>query len=376
MGGKSKSAPAPPDPNVVSAAQTATNNATAQYNANLNRYDQTTPYGSQTWTQNGKNPDGSPKWASNISLTPDAQSAVTNSMHNASALSGVEGQYINQIGSQLAKPLDTSGITKYQTSVNGGDLDGARQQAQDAIYQRQTAMLDPQYKTQQTQLASQLAQQGITQGSDAYNTAMESFGRQRDFAYGQARDSAVTGGNDYANQQFQQGATNANLNNAAAGSQLQQLLALRNQPFNELSALQSGSQVQTPQFQSSGTVSTPASNISGDIYNSYQGQLDNASSSNAGSNAMMGGLFSLGGSALSSGMFNGLFSASDRRVKKDVTRIGDRSGLPLYAFRYLWEDDSSAVHVGHMADEVAEKAPHAVIRGPEGFDIVNYGALQ
>lgn len=311
MGGKSK-APAAPDPNAVSTAQTQANQATAQYNANLNRTDTSTPYGSQTWTQTGTNPDGSPKWSSSFQLA---------------------GQY--------ATPMDTSSIGT------------ANQAAQDAVYKRATSTLDPQYQQMQTQLTSQLAQQGITQGSDAYNTAMANFARQRDSAYENARNDSITQGDQYGMQQ------------------LQQLLAIRNQPLSELNSLESGMQFLKPS-----TVSTPASNISGDIYNSYQGTLDGTSSNNAGSNALMGGLFSLGGSALSSGMFNNLFSASDRRVKRDVTRIGERHGLPLYAFRYVWEDGTSQLHVGHMADEVAERLPDAVVRGPEGFDLVNYSRVE
>lgn len=312
MGGKSKSVPAPPDPYKVSAAQTQTNQNTAQYNANLNRVDKVTPYGSQTWQQVGTNPDGSPKWQSNFALS---------------------GQY--------ASPMDTSAIGT------------ANHEAQDAVYKRATSTLDPQYEQRQRQLESQLAQQGLTQGSAGYNTAMDNFARERDSAYENARNDSITQGDQYGAQQ------------------LQQLLAIRNQPLSEAGAIQSGMQFQNP-----GTVSTPASNLSGDIYNSYQGQLDGASSKNAGSNALMGGLFSLGGSALSSGMFNNLFSASDRRVKKDITRIGARSGLPLYAFRYVWEDDSDAVHIGHMADEVRKAVPDAVIRGPAGFDLVNYSRVE
>lgn len=311
MGGKSK-APAAPDPYKVSAAQTQTNQDTAQYNANLNRVDKTNPYGSQTWTQTGTNPDGSPKWSSNVSL-----------------------------GGQYATPMDTSSVGT------------ANHEAQNAVYQRATATLDPQYHQMETQLKSQLAQQGIPEGSDAYTTAMNNFTRQRDSAYENARNDSITQGDQYGQQQ------------------LQQLLAIRNQPLSELGAIQSGMQFQNP-----GTVSTPASNLSGDIYNSYQGKLDATSSNNAGSNALMGGLFSLGGSALSSGMFNNLFSASDRRVKKDVTRIGERHGLPLYAFRYLWEDDTCRVHIGHMADEVAARVPAAVVRGPAGFDLVNYSRVE
>ena len=47
-------------------------------------------------------------------------------------------------------------------------------------------------------------------------------------------------------------------------------------------------------------------------------------------------------------------------------------GLPLYAFRYLWE---AAERVGYMADEVRAVAPWAVFRaGP--FEAVDYAALR
>ena len=67
----------------------------------------------------------------------------------------------------------------------------------------------------------------------------------------------------------------------------------RNQPINEITALLSGSQVQAPNF-----VNTPQNQIagtdySGNVYRSYQGQLDAYKQQQANSNAMMGGLFGL-----------------------------------------------------------------------------------
>lgn len=339
MGGKS-SAPAAPDPYAVSNAQTQSNQQTAAYNASLNRYNQTTPFGSQTWTQNGANADGSPNWSSNISLTPTAQATLDNSMQSALGMSQLQRQFQGAVGSQLGSSLDTSSIGT------------ANQAAQDAVYKRATSTLDPQYQQQQTALDSRLAQQGITQGSDAYNVAQNNFARQRDSAYENARNDSITQGDQYGQQQ------------------LMQLLAIRNQPLDELNALRSGSQVQTPNFQATPGVSMPGTNLSGNVYNSYQGQLDAASSGNAGSNALMGGLFSLGGSALQSWY-------SDRRLKRDVCAIGCAvNGLAVYAFRYLWDADDGAPRVGHMADEVRERFPHAVARDADGFDLINYGALQ
>jgi hypothetical protein len=45
---------------------------------------------------------------------------------------------------------------------------------------------------------------------------------------------------------------------------------------------------------------------------------------------------------------------SDRRLKRDVVRVGaTQGGTPLYRFKYLWDD---AEHVGVMADEAPPEA--------------------
>lgn len=103
-------------------------------------------------------------------------------------------------------------------------------------------------------------------------------------------------------------------------------------------------------------------------------------SSNIGSSLLGGGLLgstlfpkilgsgvsSLGGSAIGAG----LSLLSDRRMKKDIKRIGTLdNGLPVYTFRY--KHDPAAVQVGCMADEVKELRPDAVTNHG-GIDFVNY----
>jgi hypothetical protein len=61
---------------------------------------------------------------------------------------------------------------------------------------------------------------------------------------------------------------------------------------------------------------------------------------------------------------------SDRRLKRDISRIGTlKNGLPVYLFRYRW---SEGLRVGLMADEVEQVHPEAVLDGPLGFKLVNY----
>lgn len=66
-----------------------------------------------------------------------------------------------------------------------------------------------------------------------------------------------------------------------------------------------------------------------------------------------------------------IFASSDRRLKRDIKRIGTtRGGHALYRFRYLWSDEPC---IGVMADEVAH-VPGAVLN-VGGFDMVDYACL-
>jgi hypothetical protein len=79
----------------------------------------------------------------------------------------------------------------------------------------------------------------------------------------------------------------------------------------------------------------------------------------------MSGLMGLGG-ALGSAWLR-----SDRRLKSHVVRIGTHPlGIGIYAY-----DIGGARDVGVMAEEVLTVRPEAVMRGTDGFLMVNYGRL-
>jgi hypothetical protein len=90
-------------------------------------------------------------------------------------------------------------LTAYRELANrpGPRLDEEyRQQVQDALYRRQTAELDPRYQQQQIDLETQLANQGVMRGSEAWTKAYEDFNRVKDRAYGDALDRSITGGGE------------------------------------------------------------------------------------------------------------------------------------------------------------------------------------
>ena len=64
---------------------------------------------------------------------------------------------------------------------------------------------------------------------------------------------------------------------------------------------------------------------------------------------------------------------SDRRLKRDIKRVGmSEIGLPLYEFKYIL---GTKTHVGVMAQDVLEHTPEAVVRSPLGYYKVDYGML-
>jgi hypothetical protein len=80
------------------------------------------------------------------------------------------------------------------------------------------------------------------------------------------------------------------------------ILTERNQPINEITALMSGSQVGQPNF-----TNTPQTNVGGVDYagmvaNNYNAQNDQYKAQLGQQNAMMGGLFGLGGTLGSAAM--------------------------------------------------------------------------
>lgn len=215
FGGK----PTPPAaPDYVGAAkeQSASSAANTAQAASLNRPDIYTPLGSQTWTQNS--PD---KYTQNINLSDAGQKLFDSQNQTSQAMADTAGQAFGRAQDSLSKPVDLSTV--------GG---GSQQQIQDALYNRQSQYLDPQFAQAESAERDRLANSGFQVGNKGFDDAMGNFNRSKQAAYANARDQAITGGQ------------------AARQQAIQEALLQRQTPLNELSALRTGSQVQMPSFQS------------------------------------------------------------------------------------------------------------------------------
>ncbi|WP_428331969.1 hypothetical protein [Novosphingobium sp.] len=254
-------APNAPDPTATAAAQTASNQQTASYNAALNRVDTTSPLGSSTYTVTGKDPTtGAPIYAQNIALSPGQQQLYDTQLNQNNQIASLGNALTGQIGNSIANPLTGSATSATNAS--------------NAYYNKEQAYLQPQQQEQSSDLAAKLASQGIVAGSDAYERAQGDLSRNQTFSNQQVMDQAVTQG-----QTAQQQA-------------IQNQSAVINQPYNELASLRSGQAVQMPTFQSTAQSNANGTDVAGIINNAYAQQV-------AQSNSINQGLFSLGSAAIS-----------------------------------------------------------------------------
>lgn len=343
------SPPKAPDPTVVAQAQTGSNLATATAQSELNNINQTTPYGSSTYSQNGTYADGTPIWSQQTTLSPAQQNLLDMTQQGETTLGQTALSGLGAVQNSLGTPFSyggpnvtgnigdsgniQTGVTNQSNSGitgqigNGANNPWAIKQAENAAYNTQAQYLDPQFARAHGSLNAQLANQGLSSGDRGYDVAQQTLGEQENQAYGNAGNQAVLAGQNEQNtlygqglssaalqnsansqgfnqglaqagfgntaqgQQYGENLSTAGFNNTAAGQALQQQLALRNQPLNEYNALASGSQVTLPQFGQTNPATMAGTNTAGITQNAYQSQLQAYQQQQAGIN----NLFGLGG---------------------------------------------------------------------------------
>lgn len=244
------------------------------------RTDQSNPYGSLKYTQTGVDAQGNPTYKQDVSLNPTGTA-------NLSSAQGAQGTALGNWNDVLKNAgVDWGNIPGVYGDA--GSQKTLAQQAQDAMYDQQTRYLDPQYKQQQDQLTSSLANQGITMGSQAYTTAMDNFARQRDSAYGNARDSSINQGTTYGNMLFNQG---LQAHNTGVSDWSTHLGNTGNAATSATNTANSFNPTFAPPPQ--------PTNFLGAAALQGQGNLNQYNATTGANNSFNNGLFNLGGSVLS-----------------------------------------------------------------------------
>jgi hypothetical protein len=398
----------PPAPDYTGAAQaTAAGNLQAAQTATAaNRVNQVTPYGNLNYAETGTDSQGNPTWTATTSLNNVGQQLL-DTQNNASL--GL-GQTINaQLGNvqrtmgngfnPQTGPITTNAgqanlNANYQTNPNYA----SGMQGWDQANQILQARLQPQMAQDKESQAASLANQGIVQGTKAYDNAMRTFNQGQNDLLTNSQlagqqignslfNQGITGGqfsnqalgqqNATNQQQFANQVTNANLGNQAQQQQFNQAQTQYNMPLNTLSALRTGAQVQNPTF-----VNAPqqATTSGADLLSAAQatGQY-NLGASNASAASQSGfnqGLMGLGGS-----LGSAYLMGSDIRMKENIKAIGWLpNGLPVYEYEYKpeFKDKEFNGHgkfIGVMAQEVEKIMPEAVFTLDDGYKVVDYARL-
>jgi len=272
------------------------------------------------------------KWQSETTFSPEVQSVIDQILAAKGGLAGLSSTAVTQAGEALSQPLNLpSNMPTYEGPGTGipqfqgpeGQVKGfepAKQEVMDRMLSRVTS--DIQREKQSTH--DKLVAQGIPPGSEAYNRQMEQINRKEVDARQQAELAASQmAGQEYQNYLRGRGAQNVEDQNRFV-NQMQQYglsrqeamdlyntgtegyrqkisdaLLRRQTPLNELTAILSGSQVQTPTFGAGGSMPFTGGP---DYLGAAQGQsafdLGGYNAQQAQQNAIMSGLFTLGAAAI------------------------------------------------------------------------------
>jgi hypothetical protein len=369
--GKSK-APPPPDytsaaiatsqGNLAAAGQNAKANQalareTAAANLNLakigtvaNRANQYNPYGSLTWEKGATDYD---PWTQRVNLTPEGQRLLDNQNQLDQSYSDAAIKGFAATKGVFENPnIDQSLLPK--APIDAGTT------AQQAMMSR----LQPTLERNEEMLRTRLANQGIGLGSQAYGREMNLQGQQANDMYLQSMAQGI------------------NMDAAARERALNEAYTAQSRPLDLINSLRSGSQVTNPVFASYANQATTAGPDIMGAYNSavQQGQFDRnfdaqqqqfqqglqqnqQNAKRASRDALIGGLFSLGGAAM----------MSDRRLKTNIKPVGKTDGgLTVYTYNYIW---GGPTQMGVMAQDVEKQDPSAVVE-IDGFKAVDYSKVQ
>jgi hypothetical protein len=360
MGGKSSS----PDYQGAAIAQGEANREVVRDQTYANRPTQLTPWGYTSWeASQGTDPSSGEavtNWTQTQGLTPELQDILNKQIAIQGSRTDIAGSLAQRMGNEFGTPMDfgdlspmgANPVTQFtapegqQTSLDFsgapqiGDPERIRERSEDAVFSKAQSRLQPQFDTARQQLEIKMRNQGLGPEDEAWQAQMGSLNRQETDAYNQAMYSAIDTGRSEAAQMFgqdvtrrgvatgetaQQGAfTNsalqqqfaqnlgsnaqnygqamqsANYANALRQQQLTEEMQKRGFSLNEINALLSGQQVNTPQMPNFvGASQAAAAPL-------YQAAVDQGNFDQMQSQGLMGGIGGLVGAgidAYSAGMF-------------------------------------------------------------------------
>ncbi len=247
--------------------------------ASVNRLDQFTPFGNLTFS-------GPNNRVANLNFSPEIQGLFNQMMGlQGDALGSAQnlfgggsfGQGINlDQFSGIQQGFDESGIDFENFDETGlpqipGDFGEFQSGIEDALFNRGSRLLNPQFDRQEEQLRQTLANQGLFSGDQAAGEQFQIQGENKNRAFADLADQSVLRGGQEASRQLAnilgargQGLQEQGFDNQASGlraglaqQQLQNNNAGRQQGLLEQLGIQQGDMAQLAQLMQLGSPNTP-----------------------------------------------------------------------------------------------------------------------
>lgn len=425
----SKQTPAVPDYTGAAEATAASSRDVTEQQTWANRPTLNTPFGQQTWevkptwdptTQTYLN-----SWTMNTNLTPESQRALDSQMALQQGRSDLAEGLLGRVQDEYGEPMDWDQFTELNQGPDAGqygaeniqrsldtsglqDIDPSQRyydDAGDAIYNQFSSRAEPQFTRDTEALRTQLYNQGLREGDEAFDREIEKQRQSQGDARQQASYQATIGAGEEAQrmfgmdsgtraQQFGERSGEGAFYNSAADQALRQRMAAGGQEFsegqqaanqqntirqqqiaeemqrrgfslNEIQALLSGQQVSMPGMPSFNSANrSSGTDYSGAARDQFSAGMDVF---NAQQQALQGAMQGAGSMAM---MF------SDRRLKMNVQKsFKDLDGIQWYRYQYIVDGPDGEIHVGVMADELEKVRPDCVLKNYQGYKMVDYGRL-
>lgn len=295
MGGKGKAPPAP-DYMGLAKQQGAANRQAAIASATLSNPNMNTPTGTRRISYAKDPVTGEFTPTITDELTPDAQKAFEAQQRVDLALSQLGEQGIGQVQKVMGTPFQYTG-PGIQTGLNLSDVAKMPINAGTTGQQAIMARLNPQIEQNREAVRQNLANQGITPGSEAWNNAMREQQQSENDMYSQAALQGIQADMAANAQGFNQAVQAGQFGNTADEQNYLRQLGLYNLPLNQVASLMGNAQIQMPQFQGYSGQNISAAPIFQAGQAQDQANLARFNAEQAGKNAVTSGLFSLGGAA-------------------------------------------------------------------------------
>lgn len=300
-------------------------------------------------TPGGGGSNNDMQYSATLSLSPEQQQLYNSATALQQGALNTGGRALQNVNDTISQPFSLDNLP----ALPGvGDFSGDRQKVENSLMSR----YNTDFPKQQEDVISRLNAEGIQRGSEGYNNAMDTLGRQQN----DARSQAIIGGGQEQSRLF-----------GLAGQARQQALSeaqlKRSLPMSELASLLGmGNQVQQlPNMPNFGTNVAPT-----DIMGAYglqqQGLQNNYNQQTASNNATTGAIGGLGSAALMALML------SDGRAKNLIRRVGTTAkGVSLWLYTFK---GSHRPVVGVIAQEVMRLIPGAVHRSGDAL-LVDYAMV-